>query len=301
MRKISAIVFSLFLLIIVSCEKQAPGTFQISLANKVWITDSDIESYDFSSQLIYLKQDDLFTINPAEFFRVYKGPFEVQLDGRKIYEGTFHASYASTMPFGAYISVPQFYSRDIIHIAYSDTSITNLDDPRNDDQIISAMKKLGLYRAGLSCTIDEIKVNKNDQDLNTSEVQFTFTVKNNDPFNYYIPDPDLMGNELFHYFTNGLYFVNPGDKKFYSYIGESISPQPWDDWKIQWLYLLKKGEQISRTLILQKYEYIAPGEYSCSFSYPGLSHRISKEERARAGGKIWMGNISATKIIQIKE
>ena len=301
MRKISVIVFSLFLLVIWSCEKEPTGAFQISLANKVWITDSDIESYDFSSQLIYLKQDNLMTANPSQFFRYYKGPFEVQLDGRKIYEGNFHASYASTMPFGAYISVPQFYSRDIIHIAYSDTSTSNLYDPRNDNQVISVMKKLGLYRAGLSCTIDEIKVNKNEQNLNTSEVQFTFTVKNNDPVNYYIPDPDLMGNELFHYFTNGLYFVNPESKRFYSYKGNSTSPQPWDDWKTEWLYLLKKGEQISRTMTLQKYEYISPGEYSCSFSYPGLSHRISKDERSQANGKIWMGNISATKIIQIKE
>ncbi len=301
MREISVIIFSLFLLIIVSCEKQGTGTFQIALGNKVWITDSDIESYDFSSQLIYLKQDDLMTSNPAQFFRFYKGPFEVQLDGRKIYEGKFHASYSSTMPFGAYISVPQFYSRDIIHIAYSDTNTTNLYDPRNDSQIISSMKKLGLYRAGLSCTIDEIRVNKSDQDLNTSEVQFTFTIKNNDPVNYYIPDPDLMGNELFHYFTNGLYFVNPVDKKFYSYKGESTSPQPWDDWKTQWLFLLKKGEEISRTMTLQKYEYISPGEYSCSFSYPGLSYQISKEERDQANGKIWMGSIGATKIIQIKD
>jgi hypothetical protein len=301
LRKIPFIVFSLFIFLFVSCEKQTPETFQIVVGDKVWITENDIEFYDFSSQLIYLKKDDLFTSNPVEFFRVFKGPFEVQLDEQIIYEGNFHASYSSTRPFGAYISIPQFYSRDIIHLDYIDTNTTNQFDPRNDEHIISTMKKLGLYRGGISCAIDEITINNNNPNFNTSEIQFTFTIENRDQTALYILDPDLIGNPLFHYYTNGLLLLNKDRKRYYSYTGEHTSPESWDDWEPEWLYVLKKGKRISRTLSLQNYEYIPPGKYICTFDFPGLIYQISREERMQTGGRIWMGSIRAQTYIEFTE
>lgn len=299
--RISIIIFSFLLFLFVSCKKQTPGDFQILVGNKVWITENDIEFYDFSSQLIYLKQDDILFSNPVEFFKVFKGPFSVQVEGREIYQGNFQPIWSSSISPGASIVIPGLYSKDIIHIDYYDTDVRNLNNPRYDPQIISAMKKSGLYRAGLSCTLDKVQVIKNEKLSNVSEIQFTFTVKNRDQIDLYILDPDLMGSQLFHYFSNGLYLISRDKKRFYSYIGKQTTPEPWDDWKPQWLYVLKKGDQITRTLSSQKYEYISPGEYTGNFSFPGLIYQLSREERNQANGRIWMGSVTATINLDIIE
>ncbi len=297
--RITVIVFSLLILMVTSCEKKDAGTFQISVGNKVWITENDIEFYDFSSQLIYLNKDDILFSNPAEFFKVFKGPFSVQLEGREVYKGNFQPIWFSSIYPGVSILVPGLYSNDVVHIAYYDTLESDFNDPRYDPEIISAMKRSGLYRAGLSCTLNQITVTKNEMPLNTSEIQFTFTLKNNDQTDLYILDPDLMGSQLFHYFTNGLLLISHDRKRYYSYTGDLVSPEPWDHWETKWLFVLKKGEQITRTLGSLDYQYIYPGEYQCIFDYPGLNFQLSKKERDQANGRIWMGNIKAKTSLDI--
>ena len=294
------VILILLVTIVTSCNKEKYGTFSVSVGDKVWITDTDIDFYDFSSQLVYLKHDNLLSIDPEEFLKTYQGPFSVLLGGEEIYNGNFQPGYSSAMYPGAYIPVPGFYGKDIFSISYLKPPDGKMNDPRYDSRIISTLKRINLYHAGLSCTIDDIKVIDNDQVADQSHIQYTFTIENKDDINYYILDPNLTGNELFHFFTNGMILHTSDYQRFYEYIGPHTTPEPWDSVKPEWLTLLESGKKLSRTLLNETYNYLDQGQYICKFTYPGAGYQVSRNERELAHGRIWLGEITSTSEITIE-
>lgn len=57
-----------------------------------------------------------------------------------------------------------------------------------------------------------------------------------------ILDPDKMGLNLFHYFTNGLIIRNLSNNTSTIVKIQYQTPSPWNGWHIEWLYRMSPGE-----------------------------------------------------------
>lgn len=295
--------FLLFIIfLIISCEKnetysikELTDGFSIISNDKVVLNHNDFEYYDYSTHLIYMKNNKSFANTIEEI-----GGFTIYADGVKIYSGQTLPGYSSFLPSGAVIVIhtqPSFYGDYIIPIGFIqriDTLGNSVPDPREDIRIIEALKKYNQFHSGLSCEINSVQYST--QNNVTIELQLS----NNDSFNYYYLDPNKMGVSLFHYFTNGLFIRDFTNKKAFTHKIEIIHPEQWDIWKTEWLSLIESNETKIITITYDSFENVLPGQYKATFDFPGLSHQVDKEDIQQNNGRIWLGELNVIKVITIE-
>jgi hypothetical protein len=225
---------------------------QLIVRANPWITNNDIQFYDFSTHCIYLKG------NKSQFFENYNGkffmfnpllidkPFVVIASGERCYVGSLHSGLLSTFPRSPYMDELDvgYYPNDVMHIS---KSWIGSNDIRNDSRIKAVLISLGLYHGGISVNLKSINIIEN---ADTSTVEYVFAITNNDQDNLFVLDPDKMGTERFHYFTNGIVFNGDGGKYQSSY-KQVIAPDPYDSWDISWFTQLPVNATIERTVRLR--------------------------------------------------
>lgn len=294
MRTINSFLFFIVFLTI-SCEKNNTDSldgFCIVSNNNVVLSHNDFEYYDYSSHLIYMKNNKSFANDIEEI-----GRFTVYADGVEIYSGSTLTRASSFLPLGPVIlTQPSSYGDYIIPIGFIQIfdSLGNvIPDPREDVRIIEALQKYDQYHSGLNCEINSVQYSS------PNNVVIELQLNNNDSFDYYYLDPDKMGVNLFHYFTNGLYLRDFTNRNVFTHKIETIHPEPWDTWKIEWLSVIKSNETKIITLTYDSFENVTPGDYKATFSFPGLSH-INKEDIQQNNGNIWLGELDVIKDITIE-
>jgi len=293
-----------FLIIIfigfIGCEKDEidfnedlPDGFCIVSNDEVVLNHFDIEYYDCSSHLIYLKDNKSFADDIESI-----GDFKVFANREEIYSGRTYSGFSSFFPSGPYIPTdPSFYGDYIVPIGFNqitDTLGNSLDDLRGDERIVQALKKYNQFHAGLSCEIKSI------QYLSVNNVKVELLLKNNDSFNYYYLDPDKTGIGLFHYFTNGLFIRAFNSFESYTHKIEIISADPWNLWKRDWLSIINGNESKTIIITYENFEVVEPGLYKATFEYPGLSFQIDKKDILQENGQIWLGKLNMVKEITIE-
>lgn len=285
---------------LISCKKsefdfdgELTEGFCIVANDKVVLNHNDFEYYDYSTHLIYLKNSKSF-VEDIEGI----GEFKVFADKKEIYAGQTVPGFHSFLPSGPIISThPTGYGDYIIPIAFIqriDTLGNVTPDLRADEKIIKALKRFNQFHAGLSCEIKSV------QYLSTNDVNVTLILKNNDSFNYYYLDPEKMGINLFHYFTNGLFIKNFTSHETYTHDIEHTQPEPWNSWNSEWLSIINGNESKIITISYDNFEQIPSGEYKATFEYPGLRFQVAKNELVQNNGQIWLGEINTIKDITIE-
>ena len=268
--------------------------FIMKMDNQTVINFSNIDYYDFSTHMIYLKHDFSYfeeeEIHDMDEFTVYA-------DGEKIYTGQTFPGYYSYMPKGPIIQCdPNFYSDYVVPIGFIniiDTLGNPTSDPRGDPRIILALKRFNQYHEGLKGEIRSVAY------VNQYRVKLDFTLTNEDSFNYYYLDPEKMGVKLFHYYTNGLYIQDEATHTSYSHKMKVESPESYKTWKKDWLSLIRSGETKNLTITYNRFQVVPSGMYTARFSFPGLKW-VDKEELKQVQGRIWLGKISLQKEIIVQ-
>ncbi len=287
----------LILVLFIRCEKEhhfvpdeLTDGFCIKINDDHVINHYDIEYYDFSTHIVYLKSADtvLHQMGMGISFKVYA-------DFEEIYHGATLPLYSCAMITGPAFS--QFYPDFVISIDYSyfyDSTGYAPPDPREDERIIAALNKHNQLHAGLKCTIDTI--------ISTlSGLMLRISVVNDDSFDYYILSPDNMGIELFHYFTNGLRITDSTTHESYEHHIRTLQPDPYDIWGKEWFYLIKNNEKKTFTLFYNRFDVIPKGQYKAHFRFPGLSYQVkNKEDLTDDNGRIWLGGIDMKQTVTIK-
>jgi hypothetical protein len=289
--KKALITGTIIIVILTSCENlfNDPGKLKSTVDEYLFKADSvllykysDFELYDSSTHIFYFKT------NHPEFKTEKSSTFSLLANEEEIYKGVFWPPYSSSLPYGAYIS--SFYSLypDYTFRIEFVTIDNKLEDTRNDPRIISALKDHNLLHSGLSGEIKTIV-------KNGTKWTFSFVVTNKDKSDLLILDPDKMGPNLFHYFTNAPVFYNITQKKRFSAHTEYQIPSPWNSWNPEWLSLLKSGESRQFTFIYTVDSPLSPGEYKVSYEFPGLSMQVVKDQLYQNNKRIWLGDIQLTK------
>lgn len=274
-------------------NKELTDGFCLVSNDKVILNQNDIEYYDYSAHLIYMKNKKSFAgeIEGIEDFNVFA-------DKTKIYTGQIFPGYSSYMPSGPVIRThPSGYGDYITSIDFIqiiDKSGNTLPDPREDERILKALKKYNQFHAGLSCEMKSV------QYLASDNVKVELEITNNDPFKYYYLDPDKMGMGLFHYFTNGLYFRDFESHETYTHKVQHTQPEPWNSWKKEWLSIINGHESKTITIIYDTFVEVPHGQYKATFQYPGLTYQVEKEDVKQANGQIWLGKLDMIKDVTIE-
>jgi len=288
--KKSFLIVSSIILSLTSCERINSYNYSgpiLKIGDNLQYSYNDFELYDSSTHILYFKS------NHSEISDSKQSSFAFYADTFKIYQGSFWPSYSSSLPTDPFISsFPFFYQDYALRIGFVFFDQGKVD-PRNDDRLISAFKNRDLLHSGLSGEIKSIV-------RNGSQLTFSFVVTNKDESDLLILDPDKMGPNLFHYFTNAPMFFNITQNKVYNSSIEIQTPSPWNSWKIDWLSQLKSGDTRQFTFNYAIVSPLNPGEYKVSYEFPGLSFQVTKDQLYQDNKRIWLGDIQLTKKITIQ-
>lgn len=257
----------------------------LELQKPPFVAQGNIQYYDTSSHVIYL-------FEPVELpemgVHVLGKPFIVATDSFRHYVGVIWPMYSSSSYPGPVIDVmPRFYPKDIVKISMGRAHPSG-PDFRLNDTITETLKDYDVFHAGISLTIESIAILKNDSVNNDCTISYTIKLVNNDNDNLYVMAPSKMGN-VFFWYNNSLSFA-----KDYTYYESRIGGTKPDEGvdKLSWVTKIVSKDSVSWTLEREKYPYIPPGEYQCSFTYWGLNSS-TKAFREQPDGRIWMGKITA--------
>lgn len=255
---------------------------ELELKKPPFVTQGNIEKYDTSSHVIYLKEPVDF---PELGISVNGRPFVVATDSVRHYIGVIWPGYSSSSYKGPIIDVmPRFYPHDIIKISTGRTPMEH--DFRMNDTIIQTLKKYEVFHAGIDLLIDSVEIIENDSLNNHCRLQYTFTIKNNDELNLYVFDPLIMGEAHFNYYHNGVFLKT--SQKIYQSTSGSQAPTENDN-PLEWMIKLSSGESITRTVQKPGYPFIPKGTYECGFRFSGI-FSLEKPDREKPDGSVWMGN-----------
>lgn len=265
--------------LLLSCEKNNDladaDVFLIEFSNGNRISENEIIAYDSSTHLIYLKHDITFPLSD----------FSVFVDTTEIYSGTMHMCIMSSPPLSDIsISDCSEFGPNILAI-HTKKSVTALNHPA----IINAFKNSNRLRNGISISIDNIEVTTF---ASHSAVNFTVTIKNNDNFGYYIPDPAKMGQLNFNYYTGGLHFMNNATKVS-SFLRWTTSSPNWSDVTLGDFSVLKAGASVTFSISSSDYYKIEKGNYSVWYNFCGLQFNASEFNLNQKEGKMWVGQVLA--------
>ena len=273
-------------LILFSCERNNSDHYSnpiLIISENLVYSYNDFELYDSSTHMLYFKTVQPEIVNPEQL------SFEFYADTIKIYQGKYWSGFQSSFPSDPFVTKhPFFYPNYVMRFEY----VGQGNDPRNDYRLISAFKNCGLLHSGLSAEIKEI-------DINGSQLSFSFIVTNKDKSDLLILDPEKMGPNLFHYFTNAPVFFNTSQKKVYSCSIEFQSPASGNTWESGWLSVLRSGASRQFTFNYTVDLPFASGIYKVSYEFPGLSHQISRDQLYQSNKRIWLGDILMTKRMTI--
>jgi hypothetical protein len=284
---------------------------ELALREEPWIASREIKRYDVSTHCIYLNKK---VSVACEQVMLRGTPFVMVANGERCYLGALWTYVSSFLPMG---NVPIIYEPgrsliggqpDLIDISL--LSVLRKGEPvvdvRGAPRILEALRAQGQYSAGLRCTLDKVEVLKEN---GTSSVRYTFTIRNMDADDLYVLDPERINTDFFHDFQNGVRgrrtgndevsfaWPNPRDNG-----GEST---PWGKVDLAWFALLKSGQSMTRTVVMKGLPKISPGKYECQLSYGspeylhGVTGTVTKAQRRQKNGKVWLGQIEATLVIDV--
>lgn len=264
----------------------------LELQEEPWLSGYDIEFYDWSSHCIYLKKDksyffrDFANLSFERFYQEWNGrSFIIMAGEKRCYIGYFLASLSNNFwPYPDMFDFDiKYYSLDIIYIEWPYPFAI---DKRNNEDIKKLLSSQNLLHNGLNITIDSLWINNAD----TASIKYRITIKNLDSENLYVLDPDKMGTELFHYFTNGPIFYNTTTQQVYESIYKKIiKPEPTDFYDYNWFSKIESGRTITRDITLKGYPHLLEGNYHCNFVFNN-PYNIKKNDRALPDGRFWIGS-----------
>lgn len=254
-----------------------------------WLTQQNLEMVDFSTHLFYLKsnKNDLFEFDHD--LPIHGKPFVVCANNQRCYLASIHHPASSLAPQTPYISM--FFDKiDILQppkCLLLEGSWMDVTDTRNHPTVKQTLIDLGLFHAGLSVELKDIRLLEN---ADISTIRFTFKLINKDEDNLYVLDPGKMGHQFF-YFTNGINMWQ-GEKYQTSYYYSEFKddPTPTQNWSSEWYVLLESGSSMIRTVTLRGYPRLPTGNYSCSFQY-ACPTPVPDDVFRTTDDRYWLGHI----------
>lgn len=274
---------------------------ELQQKNNPWISEKDIDFYDWSSHCIYLNKTKSNFIKGWEEGNIYNTfpkkfadkPFIVKADNKTCYSGYFSQADLSneyyTYPVIEDLGINSIYPDNVLIIEWI---YLFHESPLNNDDVKNILIDSDIFHGGIKINFDQDDTNtiKIIENSDTSTISYKFTITNNDIDDLYIIDPDKTGSDLFHYFTNGPVFQNIETNELYeARRRKRINLPSLDYWSQSWYSKIESGKTIERTVVLKGYPKFKSGEYLFEFKYNGQNIGIDKHKDSLSDGRFWLG------------
>ncbi|MCF7740563.1 MAG: hypothetical protein K9N00_02095 [Candidatus Marinimicrobia bacterium] len=270
---------------------------KLKLQKKPWLSEDDIEYYDWSSHCIYLKKSKtLYFPNLIDNFEIpyylNNKPYIITANNEAIYKGYMISNlyFNSHPPLFPLISETEvcLYPNDIFT---TDWPFIFQEDIRNNNKVKNALIESNKFHSGVRVEIDtnygiEL-IEKND----TTTIKYQIVIINTDKDNLYIFDPAKAGNLIFNSFNNGPCFKNLDNNILYSANFKSHYVPDSSEYKLDlWYTLVKSGDSIKREIEIDGYPKMPSGDYIFRGSYSTPFMYLDKTKRIKSNGRIWIGS-----------
>lgn len=277
----------------ISCSKEAKEELEltIEISEEYNLTENDIEFYDSSSCILFLKEAiDLkyrFENIPDDSFE----DFNIKLNNEIIFSGVFFPVYtANPSPTPNFIgcSDNDSINSDIIRFEYINYP-ENSEDKRRDERLIQFFNQNRKLRKGLTCSIKNVKtVSTND-----SILQVEMVIKNDDNDSYLIPDLTKMSSDQFSTLTGGISIKKPNVDWHEAQLKDSYILDK-NIMVLDNLSIIKKNEEIT-FIVKARYNFaFEKGVYNCIVRYGNTTYLNFLNLRLNQNnGRVWIGDTNA--------
>ena len=253
------------------------------------LNHKDIEYYDFSTHMIYLKEGISLMEDVLE-----TGVNAVYAEGEKIYDLAVMNPWDSYMPSGPLLWNWSYFGDFVIHIdLLRPVAPGSAEDPREDVRVAKALLRYEQFHPGLACEIVEIRR------VEAGHLELELELRNEDVYPYLYPDPEKMGSALYHYFTNGLSLRDANEVNYYHEMVPE-SPDPEGEWNPEWLSVIGSGANVRLIIDYPHFNEVPPGEYRAWFRFPGENYHLTRDDLVQEQGRIWMGYLNLEKTLTIE-
>ena len=250
--------------------------------SRVVLNHYDIDYYDYSAHMIYLK-------DPGAFEEKFKamGPAVVYADSSRIYDLSFVSRVSSYFPQGPVLWLPFWcYADDLVNINFrwsNESMAEGAADTREDPRIVEALKKYGQFRHGLQAEILSVQYNSQD------DVVLELELRNEDPVNYYYLDPEKLGLARYHDVSRGLRLWDADVNLTYTCQIEYGPPGYWDSMDLEGMSLLKSDSTVRLTFAYDRFDTVPPGTYLALFEFATPTFIVDHGNLEQPDGLIWLG------------
>lgn len=270
-------------LILISCESEnIDPEFSVEFQDGTIIDEKDIAFYDSSTAILFLNGKLYLDYGSEGYPLTDHFKFSAFVQNDTIFQGIifprYHYNNAVYTPYINSKTFPAFES-DVLPFGVPSHI---MKDPR----IIESLGKSNLLRKGITCTINSMKISAN----NDSSATLTFTVKNHDPINYYVPDPEKMSAARFDYVF--LIFSLSDDKTHESIWPSNDYPLNMNNLSMDDLSILEANSEVTYTFKSSYNTSITTGLYSYSLYYTTLLHpKPFSIPLDQDNGRVWVGAV----------
>ena len=277
---------------------------ELTLADKPWLSPSEVDFYDASTHIIYFKAG----VKPKTIKGALQGiPFVLTARGQRLFLGVFWSLYSSLGPEAGtpLIYAPlsdtgmEFIQIRATKMQHEGRRVHLIPDPDVNRPLEDAFREAGCLREGLSLSLKAIRVERHNGGETT--VRYTYCLTNQDTDTLLILDPDKTGSPKFHYFTNGIYLVpRDGNRSGVWKILENYVRLPGRvNLDPSWLTALSPGSSIERSVEMPLDPEVGPGDYQASFRFPSPLIKNIQETHLPAG-RLWLGELDAQLIVEVQ-
>lgn len=267
---------------------------QLNLQPEPWLSSEDISIYDYSTHLIYLRDDkNKYVQDLKDKDNTYLVPFVLKAKNQPIYVGALYTRDMSFVPpcpsIQGLLAFTEMYPKDVIHLSNFLPVDQQHNDVRNNEDIKDVLIQSSIYHGGITVKLDSVSILQNSE---ISTISYRFQYENNDTDDLYVLDPELVSSEVFHCFSSGIIFR---DKDLNSIIPIYQNECPLilpDTCNSAWFVKLGSNEKLIRTVTLRGYPYLQSGNYSCDF-YLTCIFQIELSQRYFEGARYWLGYLQS--------
>lgn len=259
---------------------------QLELAESPWLSIDNIKLYDWSSHLIFLKEDfcSFPDFSGSKWGYWSDKPWIVSAGNIPCYAGYFR-SLLSSKPFypGPLITELELrYGKDVLISNWNQHGL----DIRDNSNVKSVLEQHSIYHGGIELSFDTSNVPVSLINSDTAAIEYSICIKNNDTDDLYVFDPGKVSNNILYYYNNGPQLISEKGIWISSEYKNTAGPHAWDS---TWYSLLKSGESITRKLKLGGYPFISPGKYTVWLRYD--CPIVDKSRRYTNEGRYWFGKL----------
>lgn len=254
----------------------------LELENMPWVKGTDILFYDWSAHTFYLNKEIEKSSHSGKHFVISSGE-------KRLFAGVFWPMFMSSIPM-----IPAIFPEDEIFnpediIRFSQFGFYEPGKLDENLEFKKALLEEGLLRKGIK--VELTKIHKQ----NSEKIRYTFTVTNLDNENIYVPDPDKMGANRFHYYTNGI-SLEQNNTHFQP---SGFETKPSEFIQSKWLVKIKPGTKITRTVTMEGYSSLPTGKVLATFRFPG-AHLKESGAWKKSDGRIWLGDFIVRKKMNVR-